>query len=153
MTPRARTNQLLYQAELLITTPVPDDEHLIARTMALEEGALATMELALDSLLEEVTEHALLEHHDWPTLLSPSGPEVAELQRLRDLAVRPESWLGWLIQRLEALHGSDGAARRPRQNPAMIAVGGDPSLSDQVLEMLEKAKADIASLRETSEEW
>ena len=40
MTPRGRTNQLLYHAELLLGAEVKDDEHAAARRMAHEEGAL-----------------------------------------------------------------------------------------------------------------
>ena len=53
MSPRSRTNQLLYQAELLVGLPVGDDEHSPARRMAIEESALALFELALGSLLKE----------------------------------------------------------------------------------------------------
>lgn len=74
MTPRSRTNQLLYQAELLLEIPAGGDEHREARRMAVEEGALALIELALESLLREVTEHALLEQHDWRELLGSRKP-------------------------------------------------------------------------------
>ncbi|MGO1887653.1 MAG: DUF6586 family protein, partial [Halomonas sp.] len=36
MNVRSRTNQLLYQAELIATMPAGDDEHTPARQMALE---------------------------------------------------------------------------------------------------------------------
>ena len=49
MTPRGRTNQLLYQAELLLACEPGDDEHAAARHMAIEEGTLALAELALDA--------------------------------------------------------------------------------------------------------
>ncbi|KTG25952.1 MAG: hypothetical protein HRT78_01540 [Halomonas sp.] len=153
MSPRSRTNQLLYQAELLVGLPVGDDEHSPARRMAIEESALALFELALGSLLKEVTEHARLNSHDWRELLASDGPDVAELQRLRDAMQQPESWLYWLVGQLEKLHSDDGAARRAVQNPSTIAVGSQLTLAEQLLENLQAAKRDIASLRETSQEW
>lgn len=156
MTPRARTNQLLYQAELLLEAAVasPDaaDEHAEARRMAAEEGALALVELALESLLREVTEHARLGRHDWRELLGPEGAGIAELQRLRELAAREGSWLAWLTARLEALHGSEGVARRAAVR-GLIAVGGAAALGDELRGCLREAKAEIAALRETSQEW
>ena len=154
MTPRARTNQLLYQAELLLDTPAGSDEHAEARRMAAEEGALALAELALESLLREVTEHARLARHDWQELLDPQGEPVAELHRLRELAARPESWLAWLLSRLEALHDSGGVARRRYPAaPDLIAVGSAAALGDELRVCLNEAKREIAALRETSEEW
>ncbi|WP_372613346.1 DUF6586 family protein [Halomonas sp.] len=154
MTPRSRTNQLLYQAELLLELRAGDDEHGDSRRMALEEGALALAELALVSLLREVTEHALLEHHDWRELLGSGGAGIAELQRLRELVTRPDSWLAWLVARLEALHDSDGVARRASSAAqGLIAVGSGAALADELRWCLGEAKAEIAALRETSEEW
>ncbi|MBB3332194.1 hypothetical protein BDK63_003088 [Halomonas campaniensis] len=154
MTPRSRTNQLLYQAELLLDTPPGDDEHAEARRMAAEEGALALAELALQSLLREVTEHARLERHAWRELLGTEGAGIAELHRLRELAARPDSWLAWLVGRLEALHSSDGVARRRSGAAAgLIAVGSGAALGDELRWCLAEAKAEIAALRETSEEW
>lgn len=153
MSARSRTNQLVYQAELMMGLPVGDDEHAAARQMALEEGALALFELALVSLLKEVTEHARLPDHDWRRLLASDGPALAELQRLRDELQRPDSWLAWLVGQLEKLHGDEGAARRQVHNPAMIAVGAQASLGEQLLEHLQAAKREIAMLRETSVEW
>ena len=154
MTPRARTNQLLYQAELILDVAFGDDEHAEARRMASEEAALALIELALESLLREVTEHARLARHDWRELLGSEGAGIAELHRLRELAARPESWLGWLLQRIEALHDTAGVARRrnPSQ-PGLIAVGSSAALGDELRACLHEAKREIASLRETSEEW
>ncbi|NIC04431.1 DUF6586 family protein [Billgrantia bachuensis] len=154
MSPRARTNQLLYQAELILDIPPGNDEHGEARRMASEEAALALTELALESLLREVTEHAQLERHDWRELLDAEGSGIAELHRLRELAMRPESWLCWLLQRFDALHDSAGVARR--RNPAqqgLIAVGSSAALGDELRACLREAKREIASLRETSEEW
>ncbi|WGI23860.1 hypothetical protein QEN58_10930 [Halomonas alkaliantarctica] len=153
MNARSRTNQLLYQAELLVTLPSGDDEHATARQMALEESALALFELALESLLREVTEHARLSEHRWTVLLSQDGPALAELQRLRDLKAQPESWLNWLEFQLERLHSDDGAARRTTHNPAMIAVGNQAGLRQQLLDNLQAAKREIGALRETSLEW
>ncbi|HBM44095.1 MAG TPA: hypothetical protein DD373_10440, partial [Halomonas sp.] len=85
--------------------------------------------------------------------LASDGPDVAELQRLRDAMQQPESWLYWLVGQLEKLHSDDGAARRAVQNPSMIAVGSQLTLAEQLLENLQAAKRDIASLRETSQEW
>ncbi|MDI5934116.1 DUF6586 family protein [Halomonas kalidii] len=154
MTPRSRTNQLLYQAELLLETGAGGDEHAEARRMAAEEGALALTELALQSLLREVTEHALLERHDWRELLGPEGRSLAELHRLRELASREHSWLAWLLPRLEALHGSDGVARRSGgAAQGLIATGSGAALADELRWCLREAKAEIAALRETSQEW
>jgi hypothetical protein len=145
---------LLYQAELLLETPAGKDEHREARRMAVEEGALAMAELALESLLREVTEHALLEHHDWRELLGSEGAGIAELHRLRELVTRPDSWLAWLVERLEALHDSAGVARRASgAAQGLIAVGSGAALADELRWCLDEAKAEIASLRETSEEW
>nr|WP_221195711.1 DUF6586 family protein [Halomonas organivorans] len=154
VTPRARTNQLLYQAELLLAAPAGDDEHAEARRMAGEEGALALLELALESLLREVTEHAGLERHDWRELLAPQGAPLAELERLRGLAQRPDSWLARLIARIEALHASDGVARRASgAAQGIIAVGSAAALGDELHDCLTAAKREIAELRQTSEEW
>ncbi len=153
MNAQSRTNQLLYQAELLASVERGDDEHAPSRQMALEEGALALFELALESLLREVTEHARLPAHHWRELLSQDGPCLAELQRLRDLQAQPNSWLNWLTGQLERLHCNDGAARRTVVNPAMIAVGNPADLRQQVLDNLQAAKREMGALRETSIEW
>ncbi|MGM0833980.1 MAG: DUF6586 family protein [Pseudomonadota bacterium] len=153
MSPRSRTNQLLYQVELLVGLPSGDDEHAQARQIAIEESALALFELALNSLLKEVTEHARLNEHDWKALLDERGPAVAELQRLRDTMRQPDSWLNWLIGQVEKLHSDNGAGQRTVQNPSMIAVGSQTTLANQLLANLTAAKHDIAALRETSQEW
>jgi hypothetical protein len=151
VTPRSRTNQLLYQAELLLDSPRVDDEHEESRRMAAEEGALALGELALESLLREVTEHALLERHDWRELLG-QGTGIAELQRLRELASRPDTWMAWLLDRLEALHGTEGVARRTAAS-GLITSGSGAPFADQLRWCLGEAKREAAALRETSEEW
>lgn len=154
MTPAGRTNQLLYQAELLLTlSPDDDDEHAEARRRALEEGALATLELALNSLLREVTEHARLEHHDWRQLLDTDATPVAELTQLRALAEVPESWLARLLVRLEALHGVEGAARREAVANGLIAVSAGEPLARELAGCLKAFKALLPALRETSQEW
>ncbi|WP_445157974.1 DUF6586 family protein [Halomonas sp. E14] len=154
MNPRSRTNQLLYQAELLLDVAPGSDEHAQARRMAAEEGALALIELALESLLREVTEHARLERHDWRELLAAQGAPVAELQRLRELAARPESWLGWLVGRIQALHEPQGVARRTSSaTPGLIAVGSAAAFGDELRTCVLEAKREIQALRETSAEW
>lgn len=153
MSARSRTNQLLYQAELLISMPTGNDEHAQSRQMAIEESALALFEMALTSLLREVTEHARLIEHRWYQLLAEDGPDLAELQRLRDLKAQPESWLNWLSAQLERLHSDEGAARRSVQNPAMIALDSQSDARQQLLDNLLAAKREIAALRETSFEW
>ncbi|MGM0614807.1 MAG: DUF6586 family protein [Pseudomonadota bacterium] len=153
MTPKSRTNQLFYHAQLMADMPAGDDEHVTARKMAMEESALALLELALESMLKELTEHARLDTHRWQVLLAADGPDVAELQRLRDIAADAESWLGWLLFQLERLHSDQGAARRPVANPGMIALGSETEFADQLLQCIQSAKAEVAELRETSQEW
>ncbi|WP_129138728.1 DUF6586 family protein [Modicisalibacter coralii] len=152
MTPRGRTNQLLYQAELLLEAPVGDDEHAVARRMAQEEGALATLGLALDATLRELTEHAALARHDWRELLGPQAEGVAELRRLRALREDPESWLAGLCQRLDALAGVDGVARRERSE-SLIVAADRIALGDELRGFLRAFKAELTALRETSFEW
>lgn len=152
MTSVARTNQLLYQAELLLTIKPGDDEHATARRMALEEAALGQLELALDSVLREVTEHTDLPHEGWQTWLRATGGNVAELERLRALSRDPESWLGILLARLQALHGADGVARRDAR-AGLIASAGAPSLGDTLRWCHREFKALLPALREGSSEW
>lgn len=155
MTPRARTNQLLYQAQLLLDVAPGDDEHQGARKRASEEGALALFELAIDALLRDVCEHAHLAEHDWRSLLlGDDPPAVAEVHRLRELARDGSSWLYRVIGHVEALHGDEGASR-PR-SPALsgvIAVDRQADLGQELQHCLEAAKVEIAALRQTSEEW
>jgi len=153
MTPSGRTNQLLYQAELLLAVPAGDDEHAMSRRMASEEGALALIELALNSALRELTEHARLPRHDWRELLVSGARPVAELTQLAELAAKPDSWLAWLLGRLEALHSVDGVARREEASPMTIAVAGQRPLGDELSGCLVEFKATLARLRETSVEW
>lgn len=152
MTPRGRTNQLIYQAELLLDVASGDDEHAASRRMAVEEGALALLELALNAALRELTEHARLAHHDWRELLDERGESVAELERLRELASRPESWLAILIVRITALHDVEGAARREASN-ALIAATDRVALADELRWCASEFKKQLFDLRETSFEW
>ena len=153
MTPRGRTNQLLYHAEPLLGAEVKDDEHAAARRMAHEEGALATLEMALNAALRELTEHAQLPRHDWRELLSDGGPALAALVQMRELARRDDSWLAVLLTRLDELHAVDGAARRHGGTEGLIATAQDGALSDQLDTCLRAFKAQLAQWRETSEEW
>lgn len=153
MTPKSRTNQLLYHAQLIADMPAGDDEHTASRKMAVEESALALMELALESMLKELTEHARLDTHRWQVLLATDGPAVAELQRLKEMAGDVDTWLGWLLFQLDRLHSDQGAARRPSVTPGMIALGSETEFADQLLQCIESAKIAVAQLRETSQEW
>ncbi|WP_110600184.1 DUF6586 family protein [Salinicola lusitanus] len=152
MTSPARTNQLLYQAELLLAIEPGDDEQAMARRMALEEAALGQLELALNALLREVTEHTDLAHDDWRAWLGATSVSVAELERLRALAGDSESWLSLLLSRLAALHGDDGAARRDTR-VGLIASGGEPALGDALRWCVVEFKALLPDLREGSREW
>lgn len=152
MTPRGRTNQLIYQAELLLEVASGDDEHGTSRRMATEEGALALLELALNAALRELTEHARLAHHDWRELLGAQGESVAELERLRELASRPESWLAVLIARITALHDIEGAARREASD-ALIVAADRVALADELRWCASEFKKQLGDLRETSVEW
>ncbi|MAM57455.1 MAG: hypothetical protein CMN25_08990 [Salinicola sp.] len=152
MTSPARTNQLLYQAELLLAIEPGDDEHAMARRMALEEAALGQLELALDALLREVTEHTDLPHDGWRAWLGATSVSVAELERLRGLAGDPDSWLALLLSRAQALHGDDGASRRAARS-GLIASGGEPALGDTLRWCLGEFKALLSDLREGSSEW
>lgn len=152
MTLRGRTNQLLYQAELLLACAGGEDEHAAARRMAIEEGTLALAELALDAALRELTEHAALARHDWRELLDGRGGDVAELRRLRVLRDDPDSWLARLCQRLRALHDVEGAARREVSDSLIVAADRMP-LDDELQWCLQAFKSELAALRETSVEW
>lgn len=156
MSSGARTNQLLYQVELLLADAgndghAGDDEHAIARRMALEEAALGQLELALNALLREVTEHTGVSGRGWREWLQVTTVSVAELERLRTLAETPESWLAILLVRLEALHGDEGAARRLPQ--AGVIATGAPALVDELRWCHREFKALLPSLREGSLEW
>ncbi|WP_110641319.1 DUF6586 family protein [Salinicola sp. CPA57] len=152
MTSPARTNQLLYQAELLLAMEAGDDEHAMARRMALEEAALGQLELALNAVLREVTEHVDLDLENWRAWLQATAVNVAELERLRALAGETGSWLAILLERLQALHGDDGAARRDAR-AGLIASAGEPSLGDTLKWCHRQFKMLLPALREGSSEW
>jgi len=152
MTPLARTNQLLYQTELLLAIEAGGDEHAMARRMALQEAALGQLELALDAVLREVTEHTDLPYEGWRAWLQATTVNVAELERLRALASAPGSWLSVLLKHLQALHGNDGAARRDVRT-GLIASAGESSLGDTLRWCYCEFKALLPSLREGSSEW
>ncbi|ERL53200.1 hypothetical protein BJB45_18170 [Halomonas huangheensis] len=147
----------MYQAELLLGIEAGDDEHREARRCASEEGALALLELALDALLRDVSTHAQLDSRHWRDLLLGDDDDnvIAELQRLRSLAADPESWLGWLLTRLNALHGDEGAgSKRGAVNAQLISSSHSAApLDEQLRRCIRAARDEIAALRETSEEW
>lgn len=155
MTPRGRTNQLLYQAELLLAMPEGEDEHVVGRRRASLEGALALTELALDSLLREVTEHANLADQGWRGLLYESSAPLAELSRLRELANDPNSWLAQLLASLSALGGIEGVSpsRQSKAAQTMIASASGPSPEERLAWQLREFKSLLAELRESSAEW
>ena len=156
MTPRGRTNQLIYQAELLLDRPAGDDEHAVARRMASEEGALALLELALNAALREVTEHARLARHGWRELLGGEGntpqTQIAELEQLRETARDPQSWLAILIARITALHDVEGVARR-ETGESLIIADDQVTLASELRWCLKEFKTSLNGLRETSAEW
>ncbi|WP_048307245.1 DUF6586 family protein [Halomonas sp. PR-M31] len=156
MTPTGRTNQLIYQAELLLVVPAGEDEHAASRRMACEEGALALLELALNAALREVTEHARLARHDWRELLQgqdeKEDEQIAEIQRLRAFARMPDSWLNLMILRLNALYSVEGAARR-EASQALIVAADRRTLADELRWCIKEFKALLLDLRETSVEW
>lgn len=156
MTPRGRTNQLIYQAELLLDRPAGDDEHAMARRMASEEGALALLELALNAALRELTEHAGLARHDWRELLGGEGntpqEQIAELERLRETARDPQSWLAILIARIAALHDIEGVARH-ESGESLIIAADRLTLASELCWCLKEFKTSLNGLRETSAEW
>ncbi|WP_353981996.1 DUF6586 family protein [Salinicola endophyticus] len=160
----ARTNQLLYQSELLLALPTGDDEHAPARRMALEEAALGQLGLAFEALLREVTLHAPGGAPDWRTWLDAAGQrqasgdapahvEIAELVWLESLALRPESWLALLLARLAALQSDEGAARRGDSVPGLITSAGATPLGDELRWCLGEFKTLLPSLRQGSQEW
>lgn len=153
MTPRSRTNQLLYQAELLLGLPAGNDEHTASRRMAGEEGALALLELSLNAALRELTEHARLARHDWRELLSNGSEAIAEVRRLHELKETPDSWLSVLTARIEAMHSVDGAARRENGEDTLIVAADRQVLADELRWCLREFKTSLSELRETSVEW
>lgn len=159
MSHRARTNQLLYQAELLLAQSAVSvgDEHDMARRMAGEEGALALLELALSSLLDEIAVVARWPQSSWRERLSSPPAPVAEVEQLRILLERPDSWLSQLVGDIDRLQGEAGAARREesrmRGDGLIIAAAANASLVERLTEALVAFKAILPGLRESSVEW
>ncbi|WP_110664864.1 DUF6586 family protein [Salinicola halophilus] len=152
MSSPARTNQLLHHAELLLDAEAGDDEQAMARRMALEEAAVATLELAVDALLREVTEHTNRALDGWRAWFAATDMRVAELERLRELAADEQSWLAVLLKHADALRSDRGAASRG-QRTGLIVSGSAPALTDQLRWCHREFKALLSSLREGSLEW
>ncbi|AVV33437.1 hypothetical protein C8233_06850 [Halomonas sp. SF2003] len=159
MSQRARTNQLLYQAELLLAQSAAsgDDEHAVARRMAGEEGALALLELALASLLEECAVTARWPEGSWRERLASPPTPIAEVEQLRSLLERPDSWLSELVADVTRLHEEGGAARREesrsRGDGLIIAAASSASLAERLSAAVTAFKALLPQLRESSVEW
>ncbi|TVU73792.1 MULTISPECIES: DUF6586 family protein [Cobetia] len=159
MSHRARTNQLLYQAELLLaqSAVTAGDEHDMARRMANEEGALVLLELALSSLLDEFAVVARWPQDGWRERLTAPPTPVAEIEQLRILLERPDSWLSQLVSDIDRLHAETGAARREegrvRGDGLIIAAAANASLVERLTEVLAAFKAILPGLRESSVEW
>lgn len=158
MSARSRTNQLLYQAELLLDAPRlvqgdPADEHRQARRMACEEGAVAMLELALASLVAEVCETCRWPGLAWRDVLEQPPRPVAEIERLRTLLHEPDSWLARLMARIDGLHDADGVARRTEQQRDVIATTQRLSLAEELRWCLDQFKRLLPELRETGVEW
>ncbi|OHV13060.1 DUF6586 family protein [Kushneria phosphatilytica] len=152
MSARARTNQLLYQARLLLAMPVGEDEHADARRMALEESALAQLELALASLIEEIAHICNWPDMEWRQALLDPPRSVAEIERLRALREDGSSWLARLLWHIDRLHGEEGAAMR--QRPSMtITTTGRAGLADDLHDALAGFATLLPALRETGVEW
>ncbi|RKR06393.1 hypothetical protein C7446_1335 [Kushneria sinocarnis] len=152
MSARSRTNQLLYQTRLLLAMPVGEDEHAEARRMALEEGALAQLELALASTIEEIAHTCHWPDVDWRQALIDPPRRVAEIERLRALREEADSWLARLLGHIDRLHGEEGAATRTR-SMATIASTSRGSLADDLQAALEGFRELLPALRETGMEW
>ncbi|WP_106477129.1 DUF6586 family protein [Phytohalomonas tamaricis] len=156
MSARSRTNQLLYQAELLLAAPLLSasaaDEHHEARRMACEEGAVAMLELALASLIAEVCETCRWTGVPWREVLEQPPRAVAEIERLRMLLSENDSWLARLLANIDKLHGSDGVARREQQ-AAVIVTTQQAGLSDEVRWYIDEFRRLLPELRETGVEW
>lgn len=152
MSDQGRTNQLLYQAFLLLEGPEGDDEHAEARRMALEESALVMLELALESLIREIAHTCRWPEIPWREVLAHPPARVAEIEQLREQLTDPRSWLARLICHIDRLHGAEGAAQR-RRRTALIASSQQPALGHELVECLDAFRALLPRLRETSHEW
>lgn len=152
MSDQGRTNQLLYQALLLLKAPEGDDEHAEARRMALEESALAMLELALESMIREIAHTCRWPETPWREVLQNPPALVAEIEHLRELLKDPESWLSRLLFYIEKMHSAEGAAERRRKS-ALIASSQQASLGHVLFDCLDAFRALLPRLRETSHEW
>lgn len=159
MSQRGRTNQLLYQAELLLeqAAVATRDEHAVARRMAGEEGALALMELALASLIEECAASARWSEGSWRERLATPPTPVAEIEQLRSLQAQPDSWLSQLVADITRLHEEGGAARREegqaRGDGLIIATAANAPLAERLATAVSAMKALLSHLRESNVEW
>ncbi|MFC0269356.1 DUF6586 family protein [Kushneria aurantia] len=152
MSDQGRTNQLLYQALLMLEVPPGSDEHGEARRMALEEGALSMLALALESLVREIAHTCRWPDMPWrEVLVNPPG-RVAEIEQLRELMARPDSWLSRLLGHIDHLHTAEGAARHGRRERT-IATSLNPALGRELLACHEAFRQLLPQLRETSHEW
>ncbi|GHC18997.1 hypothetical protein GCM10010082_08080 [Kushneria pakistanensis] len=152
MSHQGRTNQLLYQAMLLLDQPAGNDEHADARHRALEEGALSMLEMALESVIREIAHTCRWPQAHWRTVLEQPPAPVAEIELLRGLMAQPESWLARLLHLLDRLHDESGAAQLQRHDN-MIASSGHEALAQQLARCLDDFRALLPRLRETSYEW
>ncbi|WP_456270083.1 hypothetical protein M1D97_07365 [Kushneria sp. AK178] len=152
MSHQGRTNQLLYQAMLLLDQSAGDDEHADARRRALEEGALSMLEMALESLIKEIAHTCRWPDMHWRRVLEQPPAPVAEIELLRELMARPDSWLARLLQLLDRLHDEGGAARL-RRHDNMIASSQSEPLSRELATCLDSFRTLLPRLRETSHEW
>ncbi|REC96036.1 DUF6586 family protein [Kushneria indalinina] len=152
MSHQGRTNQLLYQAMLLLEQPAGHDEHADARRRALEEGTLSMIEMALESVIKEIAHTCRWPAMHWRAVLDQPPAPVAEIELLRALMSQPESWLARLLQLLDRLHDESGAAQL-RRHDNMIASSQSPPLSRELATCLDEFRALLPRLRETSYEW
>ncbi|ANF57888.1 DUF6586 family protein [Halotalea alkalilenta] len=151
MEARRRTNQLLYRADLLLGQPAVGDveQQLVdARRAALEEGALALIDLALDALVAELLRLPTWPQGGWRSGLIQGADDNAELSRLSAALLSPEGELRALGESLEALRGFEVKAP---VRPGMIAVGNAQRPSVEM--SLVRLKALTNELRESALEW
>ena len=152
MSHQGRTNQLLYQALLLLEQSPGNDEHADARRRALEEGALSMIEMALESAIKEIAHTCRWPSMHWRTVLDEPPAPVAEIELLRALMAQPDSWLARMLQLLDRLHHEGGAAQLCRHDN-MIASSQSEPLSRELARCLDDFRALLPRLRETSYEW
>ena len=152
MSHQGRTNQLLYQAMLLLEQTAGDDEHADARRRALEEGGLSMLEMALESVIREIAHTCRWPSMHWRSVLNEPPARVAEIELLRELMGQPESWLARLLVLLDRLHDEGGAAQL-RRHDNMIASSQSEPLSRELARCLDDFRTLLPRLRETSYEW